>query len=135
MVIAIIGTLAAIAIPNYLRYRERAKVVVAISDLRRIDQEISAFQADYNRLPATLQEAGLGSPLDPWGAPYVYYPTDTVPPGQRRKDKSLVPVNTDYDLYSKGADGASTAPFTAQKSYDDVVRAQNGAFFGLAKDY
>ena len=46
-----------------------------------------------------------------------------------------MPVNSDFDLYSMGADGESSAPFTAKNSHDDVVRANNGAFIGLAEDY
>ncbi|MDX9840578.1 MAG: type II secretion system protein GspG [Desulfobulbus sp.] len=135
VVIAIIGTLAAIAIPNYLSYRERAKVTVAITEIKGIERDITAFEADIGRLPVSLVEAGRGNPLDPWGNPYVYYPVDSVPMGILRKDKSLVPVNSDYDLYSMGADGKSQAPFTAKASQDDIVRANNGAFTGLAQNY
>lgn len=135
VVIAIIGTLAAIAIPNYLGYREKVRVTRAIADIKGIERTILAFTIDYNRLPATLIEAGLGNPVDPWGKQYVYTPVDSIPPGKRRKDKSLVPVNTDFDLYSMGADGKSVAPFTAKASHDDVVRANNGSFVGLAINY
>ncbi len=47
----------------------------------------------------------------------------------------MVPVNTDYDLYSMGKDGKSTSPFTAKASQDDIVRANNGGFLGLVSDY
>jgi general secretion pathway protein G len=135
VVIAIIGTLAAIAIPNYLGFREKANITRAISDLKGIEGAIQAFMYNNNRLPNTLLEAGLGNPVDPWGKAYVYYPVDSVPFAKLRKDKSLVPVNTDYDLYSMGADGNSMAPFTAKASHDDIVRANNGSFIGLAKNY
>lgn len=135
VVIAIIGTLAAIAIPNYLSYRERARTTVAVTEIKGIERDITAFETNNGRLPVSLVEAGRGNPLDPWGNPYVYYPVDSVPKGKLRKDKSLVPVNSDYDLYSMGADGKSVAPFTAKASRDDIVRANNGAFIGLAKNY
>ncbi len=135
MVMAILATLAAIAIPNFLSYRERAQIVRAISDINGIERGILAFVVDNNRLPSTLAEAGLGNPSDPWGNPYHYYPVDSVPKGKMRKDKAMVPVNTDYDLYSMGADGKSQAPFTAKASQDDIVRANNGAFVGLAKHF
>jgi len=133
--IAIIGTLAAIAIPNFLEYREKAKVVVAINEIKRIEGALFIFMLDTGRLPATLVEAGLGYPVDPWGNLYIYYPVDSVPKGKLRKDKFLVPVNTDFDLFSMGADGKSNAPFTAKASHDDVVRANNGTFIGLARNY
>ena len=52
-----------------------------------------------------------------------------------RKDKNLVPLNADYDLYSKGKDGKSQPPLTAKVSYDDIVRANNGGFVDLASKY
>jgi len=46
-----------------------------------------------------------------------------------------VPINSDYDLYSKGPDGLSLKPLTAAPSRDDIVRANNGSFIGIAADY
>jgi general secretion pathway protein G len=34
-----------------------------------------------------------------------------------------------------GRDGLSNAPFTAKQSRDDVVRANDGQFVGLASEY
>lgn len=134
--IAIIGTLAAIATPNYISFRDRAVMARVIADFKSIETAAYAFMAYNDRFPNTLIEAGLGNLLDPWGNPYVYYPIDNVPTGIKiRKNKSLHPVNTDFDLYSPGKDGKSLAPFTAKASQDDIVRANNGAFFGLVADY
>lgn len=55
--------------------------------------------------------------------------------GQARKDQFLVPLNSDYDLYSKGPDGKSSPPLTAKESRDDIIRANDGAYFGLASEY
>ena len=55
--------------------------------------------------------------------------------GGARKDRFLVPINSDFDLYSIGKDGQSVAPLTAQKSHDDVIRASDGGFYGLAKNF
>jgi general secretion pathway protein G len=46
-----------------------------------------------------------------------------------------VPVNSTFDLYSLGPDGKSSPPFTAAPSQDDIVRANDGGFIGLASDY
>jgi general secretion pathway protein G len=75
--------------------------------------------------------------VDPWGNPYEY---NKFPPGRRvpagaRRDRFLVPINTTYDLYSKGKDGDSAPPLTARRSQDDVVRANDGGFIGLAARY
>jgi general secretion pathway protein G len=136
VVVAIIGTLGAIAVPNYLGYIETAKFSKVIADLKGVELAAFSFQAENGRFPATLVEAGLGNPVDPWGNPYVYYPMDNVPAGVKvRKDKSLHPVNTDFDLYSMGKDGKSVAPFTAKASQDDIVRVNDGAYIGLVATY
>jgi len=61
--------------------------------------------------------------------------TTTNGKGKVRKDHNLVPLNSDYDLYSMGKDGKSVSPLTAKASRDDIVRANNGAFVGLASEY
>lgn len=55
--------------------------------------------------------------------------------GKPRKDRFLHPINSDYDLYSMGKDGESVEPLTAKKSLDDVIRANDGSFVGLAADF
>lgn len=55
--------------------------------------------------------------------------------GGARKDRFLVPINSDFDLYSMGKDGQSVGPLTAQKSHDDVIRANDGGFYGLASNF
>jgi general secretion pathway protein G len=136
VVIAMIGTLAAIAIPQYFSYINRARIARTIAEMRQLETAAYVFFGLNNRFPNTLLQAGQGSPVDPWGNPYVYYPMSNVPKGVKiRKDKSLHPVNTDFDLYSMGADGKTVAPFTAKVSQDDIVRANNGAYFGLVSEY
>ena len=50
-------------------------------------------------------------------------------------DLSLHPINTDFDLCSVGKDGKSAAPLTAKISQDDIIRANNGGYVGLASNY
>ena len=47
----------------------------------------------------------------------------------------LVPLNSTYDLYSKGKDGASASALNAHASGDDVIRANDGGYIGLASGY
>jgi general secretion pathway protein G len=135
IVIALIGTLMAIAVPNYIAYREKAKIAQAISDIRNIEKVITNFLVDNNRLPMSLAEIGLGGRQDPWGSPYQYRPVDGTPKGKLRKDRFLVPVNSDFDLYSMGRDRASVPPFTAKASQDDIVRANDGGYVGLVSEF
>ncbi len=137
IVVAIIGTLSAIAVPNYLKYREKGKIALALTDIRIIEKTISIYAIDTGGFPDSLNDLSISNPIDPWGNPYRYLRIDggSAPPGKRRKDHFMVPVNTDYDLYSMGKDGKSQTPFTAKASRDDIVRCNNGGFVGLVSDY
>ncbi len=129
----ILGILAAIAIPNYSRMRERAFVARAIGDIEAMSQNISEYHLTNGSLPASLSDVG-SSLTDPWGHPYQYIPIGKGK-GGFRKDRFLVPINTDYDLYSMGPDGASVGPLTAAPSRDDIIRANDGGFIGLASEF
>jgi len=137
--IAILGTLGAIAVPTYNNYIDRARNSTAAADIVDIGLRIATFQAERGRLPDPLAEAGLSIQLDPWGRPYQYLRIQGLDPQdikqQARKDRMTHPINTDFDLYSMGKDGDSQQPLTAQASWDDIVRANNGRFVGLASDY
>lgn len=136
IVIAIIGILASIAIPAYQDYVEEAKVAGAVTDIAAISIKIQAYWEDERAYPPNLAAIGEGGKLDPWENPYQY--TDLTQPGSTgaaRKDRNLVPLNSDFDLYSMGEDGASVGPLSAAKSQDDVLRANDGRFIDLASKY
>jgi general secretion pathway protein G len=140
IVMAIITTIAAIAIPSYNECINHARVVKAISEIRKIQSDITLYQLANNRLPNSLGDLGLESITDPWGKAYQYNLVTQEKSGGKsggkcRKDKALHPINSDYDLYSMGRDGKSQAPLTAKVSRDDIVRASNGGFIGLADNY
>jgi general secretion pathway protein G len=134
--LCIAAVLLAIAIPSYQQYRERARIDQAKSDIMAMSAIIANFYQDAHAYPDSLADAGLGGMRDPWGNPYGYLNLgDRNARGQARKDHSLVPINTDFDLYSMGPDGRTAPPLTARYSRDDIVRANNGAFVGVAADY
>ena len=125
LVVLIIGLLSAIAVPNLLRVLADARTKRAMADLRTIESEVALYNADHGRLPDALADLGMGRMLDPWGNPYQYLRIDggsTHGKGKWRKDRFLVPLNSDYDLYSMGPDGKSQPPLTAKASRDDIVR-------------
>jgi general secretion pathway protein G len=138
IVLAILGVISSIAYPKYQDYRERIRVSTAIGDIRVINGMLRVYINDNGEPPPSLATVGQGSKLDPWGRPYEYLNIAGASKsvvGQARKNKNLVPINSDFDLYSKGKDGASSGPLTAGTSRDDVVLANDGKFVGLAKDY
>jgi general secretion pathway protein G len=133
---AIIVTIAAIAIPNFLAAVERAKIARAVGDIHAIGTSILGYQLVNGKYPDTLAQVGYGGNVDPWGRPYQYLNFANVKgKGAMRKDRFLVPINSYFDLYSMGKDGQSIAPLTAKVSQDDVIWANDGGFIGLASDY
>ena len=135
IVVAIIGTLAAIAVPSFETYRKRAIMVKCISEIRVIEKELITYYIENGTYPANLGVIGLENMRDPWNNPYAYLPCEGAKKGKLRKDHFMVPVNTDFDLYSKGPDGKSVSPFTAKASRDDIVRASNGLYVGSVSGY
>ena len=133
---AVIATLAAIAVPNFQAYTERSRTATAIADIHSIALKITAYRAETGAFPVSLDEVGAGSKLDPWKNPYQYLNMATTQgKGKVRKDHNLVPINSDYDLYSMGKDGQSQSPLTAKASRDDIIRANDGGYVGPASGY
>jgi len=136
IVCALISTLASLAAGAYVNALKQARITRAIADIRTLDTDIRLYETRNGRYPLTLADAHSPVPIDPWGHPYVY--TDLSAKnakGKARKDGRLNPINADFDLYSVGEDGRSSTPLTARLSWDDVIRAREGAFIGLATDF
>jgi general secretion pathway protein G len=110
VVMIIIGLLAALVGPRFIRQEEKAKIKAAQAQIELLGTALDTFRLDVGRYPTT--EEGLQAlrhkpgglerwdgpylkkelPLDPWGKPYVYKsPGDHGP----------------FDIVSYGADGAS----------------------------
>ena len=142
IVVAMIGTLAAIGYPIYGTALQKAKVAKAIADIRVLSTEIGTYQLFDGGSPLSLADIGRATFKDPYGNPYKYLnfcikkdKKGKCKKPKARKDRFLVPINSDYDLYSKGQDGESVSPLTAAKSRDDIIRANDGGYIGLASEY
>src|SRR4029453_2451210 len=99
--IAILGILAAIAIPTYDRYVERTRVAKAVLDIGDIAARISRYELDNREFPPSLAEAAADKMRDPWGWPYQYVNHDDPHSrGRWRRDKNIVPINDDFDVFS-----------------------------------
>jgi general secretion pathway protein G len=137
--VVLIALLAVIAVPAYHGYAERAQTVRAISDIGKIALELERYRlAHEGSPPDSLGQLGMAVPLDPWDRSYEYLSFANLTNsgrGKMRKDRNLVPINTEYDLYSRGPDGDTKPPLTAKPSQDDIVRANDGGFIGKAEDY
>lgn len=115
VVLAILGMLAAIAVPQVLKYLGRAKEDVVKVQEQSLGTSLDLFLLDVGRYPTDQEglQALVSSPaglaqwhgpyvtkaaslVDPWGRPYVYH--------QRGQQ------GTAYDLYSLGPDGNGRPP-------------------------
>lgn len=108
VVVAILGILAALIVPNIVGRDDQARVSVVASDIQGISSALEMFKLDNFSYPT--QEQGLDAlvkdpgnlpnwnkngylkklPKDPWGRPYLYLPPEQT--GQ-------------FDIVSLGADG------------------------------
>jgi len=137
IVVMIMATLASLGAPLYADTLNKARIAKAIADIRVLEKEILVFQLSNRTFPTNLNQIGRGTLLDPYGNPYKYLDIATAGKGKGdfRKDKNLVPINSDFDLYSMGQDGQSAPPLTAKQSWDDIVRASDGGYVGIASEY
>jgi general secretion pathway protein G len=137
--VAILATLLVVAIPGFERMTDKARISQARSDIAIMSNKITDHFVDYGEYPETIEEIDLPKLHDPYGFVYEYLvifgKNKSDIQGKWRKDRFLVPLNYDFDLYSVGEDGESQAPLTAQASHDDIIRANNGRFIDLASKY
>ena len=110
VVMVIIGLLAALVVPRFVRQEEKAKLKATQAQIELLGTALDTFRLDVGRYPTTeeglevlrRQPGGVQKwdgpylkkevPLDPWGKAYIYRS-----PGEHGP----------YDLLSYGADGVS----------------------------
>jgi len=136
IVIGIISLLMSMLLPVLAQARQWAQIVRAKVEIRGVLQAIEMYKMENSDAPPLyMAQILVPAPVDPWDMCYVYNHFDVIPPGKRRKDHNLVPINTVFDLYSSGPDRRSAPPLVAGPSRDDIVVADDGAFIGIAEDY
>ena len=227
IVVAILGIVAGIGVPQYASALLAARTQKARQELVTIAGAIDAYRGVNGALPLTLHQVGFGGKRDPWGVLYCYLnyadgtgdglewaveagivdpsalkseststatataaPTAPTGPGRpgtgipaapsadrllvtvtqtlsrdisftemqalqatfveardvevyasvssatvRRRDRYMFPLNTDYDLFSLGANRSTAVSLGHTLSQDDVIRANDGGFYGPASEY
>jgi general secretion pathway protein G len=133
--VAVVGILTAIALPAYKHSVDRTRSTQAKVDIAKMNISIQRAYTASSKYPQTLADVQLDNRVDPWGRPYVYYNIAENGKGHARKDHALNPLNRDFDLYSMGPDGQSKSQITQKDSLDDIIRANDGAFIGIAADF
>ncbi len=76
IVVAIIGILAAIAVPNFLNAQTRAKLARTEADLKALETALESYRLDNNAYPATYELFRLTTPI----AFMTYFPEDPFGP-------------------------------------------------------
>ncbi len=131
-VTVVLGTLAGMAMVRTSYTVEQARIAKATGDIRALTQDVFGYQTASagHALPPGLADIDRAGLLDPWGRPYVYvlFSTGGIP----RTDVFGVDLNTDFDVFSVGPDGASTTSIVAGPSQDDVLLGNDGGFIGRA---
>lgn len=135
IVTLLIAVVASLAYPIYRGHMDKVRTARAVTDIAAIAAMVQAYAADNRAFPPDLATVRQNGKLDPWGRPYVYYNVEENGRGHARKDHALNPINTDFDLYSLGPNGVTKPQITHRDSKDDVLRARNGAFLGIADDF
>ncbi len=110
VVMVILGLLAALVVPNYVRQGEKARIKAARVQIENLGAALDTFRLDIGRYPTSqegldaLRERPSGTdrwdgpylkkeiPKDPWGNLYLYRS-----PGEKEP----------YELFSYGADGVA----------------------------
>ena len=137
-IVAILGILASIAIVIYQDYKTKAKNSAAVAQITNLSMALTNYRAEQGVYPDDLSQIPGGNQLDPWQQPFQYLNIENGGSnwhGKCRRDRNLNPLNTDYDLYSIGADGQTSKQVNNKVSLDDIIRANNGSFIGLGADF
>ena len=94
IVIAIIGILAAIAIPQFNAYRARSFNAGALSDLRNVETAVEAYYVDFQHYPNGITPTAGGTVLS---TSYGYSPTNGVTGGAIAGNASAYTIDAVYN--------------------------------------
>lgn len=139
VVVAIVGIIVAVAIPNLLNALQRAKQKKSMGDMRTLALTIEAYSTDMNRYPAAagfVLPSGLSLPSTPVTALQgtltpTYLKTLPLSDGWTSWfTYSVTGSGGDYALRSNGSDGLPEAspPFGATSRFNSDIILCNGQF-------
>ena len=123
IVVAIIGIIAAIAIPNLLNAIDRGKQKRTMADMRSIGTAVESYAVDNNVYPVAATSTILKGLVEP-----IYIKTMPTVDGWA-KDFQVAAVTTEYTIYSFGKDGAgNTCTAGTTTLFNDEICFINGQF-------
>jgi general secretion pathway protein G len=133
IVVAIIGIIAAIAIPNLLNAIDRGKQKRSMADLRSIGTSCEEYQIDQNHYPRNYTTLTNVSSMRQHIEPiYIRKVPETDGWGWNMLYGSDS-GGTGYTLRSPGKDGTTQAIFGETTDFDCDIIFQNGSFTAFPK--
>ena len=127
IVVAIIGIIAAIAVPNLLTAIQRSKQKRSMADIRAIGTALGSYQVDYNGFPTAAANGNFtrntlpggyynGSTKDGWGNQFGYQATfdayTMYSSGKDTSKQNLAPAETGWEMDVIFANGQMVQPET-----------------------
>jgi type II secretion system protein G len=123
IVVAIIGMLAAMAIPNLMNAVDKSKQKRTMSDLRSISTAVESYAVDNTHYPIVNSVVAIKAVVDP-----IFI--DTIPQYDGwRHDLQVESTTTQYTIYSQGKDATGTDCSPAvTNTFNDQICMINGRF-------
>jgi general secretion pathway protein G len=109
VVLAILGLIAAIAVPQTIGYLGRAKSNAASIQVDNLGAVLDLYRLDVGRYPSDSE--GLDALVNPpadignWAGPYIKKEASLLDPWNRPYQYRFPGQNGEYDLLTLGADG------------------------------
>ena len=123
IVVAIIGIIAAIAIPNLLNAIDRGKQKRSMADMRSIGTAVESYAVDNNVYPTASDAATLVTVVQP-----LYIKTMPTADGWSNLFQ-VASITSQYTIYSRGKDGTgSTCTAGTTSTFNDEICFDNGQF-------
>ena|SRR5213594_3784027 len=128
IVVAIIGLIASIALPNLMKAMDRARQSKTLADMKAIGNALESYAVDNNTYPKGLTDANSQVLSG-----YVTLYLKSVPPADGWKNPWHIDTNstgTVYTITSYGADGASgTNPGGPTSDFNCDIIFTNNSFY------
>jgi len=107
IVVAIIGILAGIAIPNFLGARNRARVARVLADFRTIGTALESYYVDNTEYPSETADLDALTPDYITSLPNDPFGTDLVPGYRYYTDAAAGTAGGAWLIVSNGPDGTA----------------------------
>ncbi len=131
IVVAIIGIIAAIAIPNLLNAINRGRQKRSMADMRSIGTALEAYSVDFNFYPRTALTGGTVDQLQTYLSPTFIKRLPLMDGWNQNLLVNLDGAGTTYTIYTPAKGGAVDGSWSGGPKTDfaDDIVFSNGQFF------